>query len=287
MRVLDRAGLAPSARLRDCLESLDPSAPEDYRELAAALACTWRSHPPGRVGLAGGQGAGKSTLAELIEAACRRVGLRACSLSLDDFYRTRAERRELARRVHPLFETRGPPGTHDMVRCRAALASLQTACEVTLPVFDKGFDDRVGTRTLEGPFDVVVLEGWCVGARPVTASELARPINELERELDTDARWRTAVNARLARDYGPIWQDLDRLIFLRVPGLEAVRRWRLAQEAARPPALRMDPEEIARFVQHYERITSWMRLDLPGRADLVVDLDDEHRVSGLSDFSKL
>jgi len=121
MKVASLGGREVTPALTECLADLDPSSPIDYRELAALLACEWASEAPKCVGLAGGQGAGKSTLGRLIESACASLGLRVCVLSLDDFYLSRRSRKALARSVQPLLETRGPPGTHDILRCREAI----------------------------------------------------------------------------------------------------------------------------------------------------------------------
>ena len=64
--------------------------------------------------ISGLQGSGKSTLAAQVVALADQRGLRAAALSIDDFYLTRAKRQRLARQVHPLLLTRGPPGTHDL-----------------------------------------------------------------------------------------------------------------------------------------------------------------------------
>ncbi len=135
LRVVRMAGEEVTPALRALIAALDPTAPGDYRELAAALAQSFRAHRPRRIGLAGGQGTGKSTLSRLLERACDQVGIRACVLSLDDYYLPRAERLALARRVHRLFETRGPPGTHDVALCRAQMTSLSGNGEIDLPVF--------------------------------------------------------------------------------------------------------------------------------------------------------
>jgi len=266
--------------------SLDPEAPADYRELAALLVCDWAESGARRIGLAGGQGAGKSTLGALIESASHAAGLRACVLSLDDFYLTRLERRSLAERVHPLFATRGPPGTHDVKGCRETIERLAREGPIELPVFDKGLDDREGTRIVEGPFDVVVLEGWCVGAEAVEDEALEEPINALEREEDSEARWRRYVNAQLAGDYGTLWDALDQCVFLQVPDLRAVRRWRGQQEESRPAERRLDAAGIERFVQHYERVTLSMLARSPMSADVTVRLAEDHSVAALEFRSK-
>ena len=279
LKVARLAGRETTPVLSACLADLDPSSPIDYRELAALLACEWAPHAPKCVGLAGGQGAGKSTLGQLIESACASVGLRVCVLSLDDFYLSRKRRMALATRIHPLLETRGPPGTHDILRCREAMGRLRQPGETLLPVFDKGLDVRRGTRRARGPFDLVLLEGWCVGATPVSEKSLADPINTLERERDADAIWRRHVNAQLGEAYSETWDELDYLVYLRVPDLAAVRRWRLQQENSLPIDQRLGAEAVDRFVQYYERITRSMMASLPGRADLTVELADDHSIA--------
>jgi D-glycerate 3-kinase len=162
------------------------------------------------------------------------------------------------------------------------MEGLVRAAPVDIPVFDKGIDDRAGTRRVRGPFDVVVLEGWCVGAGPEGEAALQVPVNALEAELDPDGTWRRYVNDALAGEYARVWQSLAQLVFLRVPGLEAVRRWRLEQEQTRPRWQRLDAAEIDRFVQHYERLTRAMLATLPERADLTVDLAEDHSIASLS-----
>lgn len=255
--------------------------PADYRALAVRLARSWRSSGVRRVGLSGGQGAGKSTLSRLLEAAFGQVGLRLCVLALDDYYLQRARRLELARRIHPLFETRGPPGTHDVALCREHLRALGDRGDVEIPVFDKGRDDRVGTRTVSGPFDLVVLEGWCVGAEPVDDGELASPCNALERDEDPAGVWRRHQNAELGGAYAALWAELQALVFLQVPDLASVRRWRLQQEGERPVEQRLDAVAVDRFVAHYERITLGQLRRLPERADWTVALASDHTIAAI------
>lgn len=280
-RIARLAGSESDAALRALVATLDAAAPADFRALAALLARAWSEAPPARVGLAGGQGTGKSTLARLVVAGLEGCGRRAAVLSLDDYYLSRAERAALARRVHPLFETRGPPGTHDVARLHRDLGALAEAVRVEVPVFDKGRDDPVGTRSLEGPFDVVLLEGWCVGASPEVEASLALPCNALEREGDRDGAFRRAVNERLASDYAALFRELSTLVYLVAPDLASIRRWRLEQERSLAPERRMDAAAVARFVAHYERITCAMRSTVPGRADWTIRLAADHSVAAI------
>lgn len=285
LRLLAAAGFELSAddrtRVESCYRTLADTAPDDYRQLAALLAFQWRDRASRSIGIGAGQGAGKSTLCRLLQAAASFYGDRVAVLGIDDFYLTKDQRVELAARVHPLLATRGPPGTHDIDALIGALTSLLEGRSVEVPVFDKGIDDRSGTRAVSGPVDRVIVEGWCVGARVMPEADLHEPINELERREDPQATWRQFMNAALAGSYGRLNDAFDELVFLEVPDIDAVRRWRLQQETERPPAQRMDAQEVVKFVAHYERITRWMLDDLSNRADMVVELAADHGVAGI------
>lgn len=280
MRIAGLANVVPSEAVRRCYRCLDAHAPDDYRQLAALLVDDWHRRGVVTVGIGGGQGSGKSTLGRLITEAGTVFSTRIEVLSIDDYYLTKEERLRLAETVHPLYATRGPPGTHDVERLRDVIAALGRPGVVEVPRFDKGTDTRSGSAMVDGGADVVVLEGWCVGA-PSAESAVDAPINALERVHDVGARWRMHIEAALGGPYAKLNEDLETLVFLQVPGLEAVRRWRLQQEGERRPEQRLSAAEVNRFVEHYERITRRMLVALPSRADVVVELDDDHRVSGL------
>lgn len=281
MPIAAMAGVNPSPAARDCYASLDANAPDDYRQLAALLVDDWHSRGLRTAGVAGGQGAGKSTLGRLLTAAGAFHGQRVEVLSIDDFYLTKAERERLAADVHPLFRTRGPPGTHAVRLLLEILAALRRGDDATVPRFDKGIDDRAGETTVAGPVDIVVLEGWCVGAPPRPGGESSAPINALERQSDVDGVWRNAIDDALRGAYADLNAALDAIVFLKVPGLDAVRRWRLQQEGERPRAQRMTAGEVAHFVAHYERITRRMLAELPSAADVTVELAEDHRVAAV------
>ena len=148
----------------------------------------------------------------MLAAAMTRRFDRAVALSLDDLYLTRAERDDLARTIHPLFATRGPPGTHDVELGLATLAALDRGEPVALPRFDKAIDDRVSTGPIHhAPPEcrLVIFEGWCVGAIAQGQAALSRPVNALERDEDPDAVWRGYVNDQLGGPYHELFARLD------------------------------------------------------------------------------
>lgn len=247
---------------------------------------TWREGHRGLfvLGICGAQGSGKSTLVAALAERLTREGIRVATLSLDDLYLTRAARQELARDIHPLFATRGVPGTHDVPLGLATLDALARGESVALPCFDKAADDRAPEALWpRAPADTQVLlfEGWCLGAAPQPDGDLAVPVNALEAEEDPAAIWRRHANAALAHAYKPLWDRIDRLVLLAAPGFEVVAKWREQAEAelrAKGGAALMDPAGIARFIQHYERLTRWIVEEMPTRADLVVRLGPEREV---------
>lgn len=254
---------------------------------------------PVLIGISGGQGSGKSTFAQVIAAFLRHeMSLSAAVLSLDDFYLDKAGRREMAHRVHPLFATRGVPGTHDMdlLECTlAALANPRAQEPIAVPVFDKLTDSRLPEAAwprIETAVDIVFLEGWCVGARKQAPYQLLKPVNALESEEDVDGEWRRHVNAQLESRYGALFATLDALIMLRIPSFSRVLEWRGLQESklrgnrsANPStemlAVRNADAELTRFIMHFERLTRHMLATMPAYADSVIDIDEEHRFAGM------
>jgi D-glycerate 3-kinase len=254
--------------------------------IAAIATARASSGTPLQVGLSGLQGSGKSTLAARLARRLNDDGIRTVAVSLDDFYLTKAQRMELASTAHPLLATRGVPGTHDLPLMQDLFDRLihaRAGDRVPIPHFAKSDDDRAPQaewHVHEGPVDVILLEGWCVGARPQSASALQIPVNDLERLEDPDARWRSFVNHALATDYAQLHASLDLTILLRPPSFEAVYAWRAQQEAAlhaeaRAGFVPMDAAALARFVAHYERISRSIIVEAPG--DLIVDIDAERR----------
>lgn len=259
------------------------------------------------IGICGSQGSGKSTLcATLQRELTAGQGANVAVLSIDDLYLPARERLRLAQAVHPLLRTRGVPGTHEValgIELIERLTHAQPHEHTALPRFDKLADDRAPASAWDdfrGRADVVLLEGWCVGARAQPQAELVAPVNALERDEDSTGAWRRYVNAQLAGPYQALFGLLDRLVLLRAPGFEVVFQWRRQQEhtlaaalaaadpgsAAAPlaPAAArvMTDAQLERFIMHYERLTRFILAEMPQRADLVVALDAARRVLAVS-----
>ena len=141
------------------------------------------------IGLSGPQGCGKSTVSAKLK---EHFGAECAVLGLDDFYLAKAEREQLGQAVSPLFETRGPPGTHDigfLTLQLDALLSPNSVLPVFVPRFDKTNDDRrpkASWFTVESRPSLIIIEGWCVGAIPSPDFCTAAPLNGAERRDPTD-----------------------------------------------------------------------------------------------------
>lgn len=274
------------------MAELSTTTQDSYSRLAEWLAARLRSHtgPAPVVGVNGAQGSGKSTCSYwLSDHLARNFGLNVAVLSLDDFYLTRAERQTLASTVHPLLATRGVPGTHDVALAMAKIQELRasrTGQQVMLPSFDKAIDDRRPLQQgtcVDGPVDVILFEGWCVGVPAQTPEALKLPINTLEQDEDPQGDWRRYVNDQLAGEYAQWFGMLDALVLLAVPGWEPVFTWRSQQEretaASNPNGVGvMDDRTLRRFMEHYERLTRHALTVLPDLADVVLSLDLAHSV---------
>ena len=256
-----------------------------------SLLASHREKAPLLVGLNGAQGSGKSTTALLLaETLTYGHGLNVLQCSIDDFYLERSSRQSLASKHHPLFITRGVPGTHDMQLLNKTLDDLLNAKahqKTLIPRFSKALDDRLPQsewQQFEGCPDLIILEGWCVGSTPEPDAELTTPINTLEAMEDPDGIWRKFVNEALKNDYQDTFDRLNFLALLKIPNFSKVFEWRLLQEQKLLEENRslntnriLDPLALKRFIMHFERITRWNQKILPQKADLTLEIDESHR----------
>ena len=239
----------------------------------------------------GAQGTGKSTLSEFLKLLLEdRHLLRCACLSIDDFYYTKDERMHLAEQVHPLLQTRGVPGTHDVNLGMAVCQQLMAAgpgSQTLVPRFNKAEDDRFDLEQWtvhKGEVDVLILEGWCVGARSQAAQSLNPAINDLEREQDADGTWRRYVNQCLQHDYDKWFAMIDKLVMLKAPSMDTVYNWRWQQEQqliaknnSNGSGL-MNEVQVKHFISHYQRLTEYILEEMPQRADCVLELNRDHQV---------
>lgn len=264
-----------------------------------------KSDEPLLVGIQGTQGSGKSTVSLFLKALLEQCfDLNVQVLSLDDFYLTRDARIGLSHSIHPLLQTRGVPGTHDMHLLQTTveqLKQLPADQSMRVPCFNKGIDDREpddGWPVVTGGIDVILFEGWCVGIPSQPNYQLNDPINQLEKEEDPLGIWRFYVNDQLKLHYEPFYAQLHHLIVLKAPSFKQVFKWRLLQEEKLKQKLLdhgqdirslrlLSPDDIARFIAHYERLTRYGFQVLPELASWEIELDDQHNMTRLTRNNQL
>lgn len=245
---------------------------------------------PVMLGLNGCQGSGKSTLASfLYDYLTEQHQLNVCCLSLDDFYYSHSHRLDLSVKVHPLFQVRGVPGTHDTSVMKSVLASLKEGSgEVIVPRFNKATDDPFPPEKwskISLPVDVVIFEGWCWGVDHQPKSALVDPVNALEKEEDELGVWRSQVNEQLRLCYEPLYAYMDYWCMFKAPSFQVVHQWRTEQEARLAASLQgqdttrlMNEQQIKRFVSYYQRLTEYGLETLPNKCDWIFCLDEKRHI---------
>lgn len=244
------------------------------------------------IGINGAQGAGKTTFSKLLKVVLeQKFGMKVVQLSIDDFYLSRAEREELAKSVHPLLITRGVPGTHDVRMAESVLSSLSTAQEnsvTIIPRFNKAMDDPYPQSQWDrfvGRPNVILFDGWFMGAIEQKETELLNPVNDLEKLEDPYCIWRRYVNSQLKDNYKSLFDKIDLLVMLKVSSFDKVYEWRLLQEeklrivtANKENNHVMSKDELVRFISHYERLTKFILKEMPSRADILFNVSNDHRI---------
>ena len=258
--------------------------------------CFWISKKaykkrPYFVGLAGGQGTGKTTISSLIKIVLTKYfKLKVFRISIDDFYKTRKERVNLSKRVHSMLLTRGVPGTHDINMMLNFFKKVKSKKfkRLKLPTFNKAIDDRYNKKywyDLKNKPDVIIFEGWCVGAKPEKSFTLKKTINSIEKLNDKRQIWRKYVNQQLKSKYKNLYSQLNCLIYLKAKNFSLLQKWRLKQErklwlnSKKELNLKiMNKSDIINFMQTYQRITQTMFKNTPKYASIILNLNSNHQI---------
>jgi len=241
------------------------------------------------LGLSGGQGSGKTTVAGTLKIILNKFFKRRIHISsIDDFYKTLIERNKMSRKIHPLFKTRGVPGTHDinLIKNFFNLIKKKKFQTIKLPKFDKATEKRLKKKywsNIKKKPEIVILEGWCVGAKPQENFLIKKSVNDLEKNEDKNLKWRKYVNERLKNEYKKLFAMIDDLIFIKIPNFDVVLKWRFLQEKklrkrSHSKKKIMSYNEIKRFIMFYQRITLQMIKDLSKSASVVMVMKKNHKI---------
>ncbi len=246
------------------------------------------------VGLSGGQGSGKTTISSIISIILRKYfKLDVFTISIDDFYKTRKERFLLSQKIHPLLQTRGVPGTHDMKIMLNFFkrVKIKKFRPLRLPKFNKAVDDRCNKKLwylIKRRPDVIIFEGWCLGAKAEKNNTLVKPLNSLEMLNDKKLTWRKFVNKQLQSKYKQLYDQLNCLLYLKSKNFSLLRKWRIKQEEKlRLKNKRfnnhkiMNNKEVINFMQTYQRVTQNMYKNVPKYASIILYLNSNHQIKSV------
>ena len=241
------------------------------------------------VGLAGGQGTGKTTISSLISIILKKYFKKnVFRVSIDDFYKTRKDRSKLSKSVHPMLMTRGVPGTHDLKLMQSFFKNIKKKSfrSIKVPKFDKSVDDRYPKKkwyNINKKPDIIIFEGWCVGAKAEENKSLLKSINTMEKNRDKKLIWRKYVNTQLKTNYKKLYSQLNSLVYLKAKDFSLLQKWRLKQENKLKLKSKknsknkiMNKNEVLEFMQTYQRVTENMFKKAPKYVSIIMNLNSNH-----------
>jgi len=234
---------------------------------------------------------GKTTISSILKIIFEKYfKLKVFKISIDDFYKTRKERIALSKKVHPMLLTRGVPGTHDIniMLDFFKKSKAKKFKNMKLPNFNKAIDDRFPKKkwnTINKRPDVIIFEGWCVGARAETNKTLKKSINSMEKANDDKLVWRKYVNQQLKTKYKKLYSQLNCMIYLKAKNFSLLQKWRLKQEhklwlktKKKGGHKIMSKGDVINFMQTYQRITQNMFKHMPKYASIILNLNSNHQI---------
>ncbi len=239
------------------------------------------------IGITGGQGTGKTTLAKFLQKQLQRQGYTVESFSIDDFYASYQERQQLARKYpdNTFYQiSRGMPGTHRVKVLLRTLRALKTGKKVSIPVFDKslqaGKGDIAGTRSVPTDLDFVIVEGWCLGIPVISAREFLSICTKNQISLGEfgATNLHAQVVLKFIKQYQPVWKSIDHWVMLRPATKGLHLKWRQQQEAElrRKTGRGMDDTEVKRFVEPFLPWTYVCYEEM--RPQITLWLNEQHRI---------
>ena len=186
--------------------------------------------------------------------------------------------------------TRGVPGTHDINMMLNFFKNVKSKKfkRLKLPTFNKAIDDRFNKKKwydLKKRPDVIIFEGWCVGAKSEKRNTLKKTINKMEKIKDQKHIWRKFVNNQLKSKYKKLYSQLNCLIYLKAKDFSLLQKWRLKQERKlwikskkNSNSKIMSKADVLSFMQTYQRITQNMFRYMPKYASIIINLNSNHQI---------
>ena len=238
-----------------------------------------------KIMIAGSQGSGKSSLSKLIKLYLEKFCYKSVIIiSMDDFYLSKNQRTQLSKNIHPLFLTRGVPGTHDLELMNKKIKQIfNKEFPIYLPIFDKVSDTRKRTYKKVLKADVIIFEGWCAGAQPVDLNYLQKNFNNLEKHKDKNFIWRNSYNKYL-NEYQKLFSQFNFFIYFQFNQWDHVLNWKYKQELE----LRDKKKDLGlkkylrEFIQYYEKVSKWMHLKVPKYCNILIKLDAHQKIKSIN-----
>jgi D-glycerate 3-kinase len=192
------------------------------------------------VGVQGGQGTGKSTIVHYLKHRLRTKGLKVSSFSIDDFYKTAKQRKQLSKKYpnNPFYSiSRGLFGTHRIQEMTKTLKKIKDGKPFEIPVFDKSLHNAIGdvsTKTInvKTKQDIVFVEGWCIGLENITSAELKSICkkNKVPLQKMDPKGVHQKIPLKYLQKYQSAWKYLSYLIMLKPDEISSHVEWRYTQE---------------------------------------------------------
>ena len=189
-----------------------------------------------------------------------------------------------------MLMTRGVPGTHDIKIMFDFFKQVKSKNfkKIKIPNFNKAIDDRFPKKNwynIKQRPDVIIFEGWCVGARAESNKTLKRAINSLEKVNDQKLIWRKYVNNQLKNSYKKLYSQLNCLIYLKAKNFSLLQKWRMKQEnklwlktKKKSNHKIMSKGDVINFMQTYQRITQNMFKFAPKYSTIILNINSNHQI---------
>ena len=238
------------------------------------------------IGLQGGQGTGKSTLSSYLKEELIKQGYKVQAFSIDDFYKTNAERQKLRKKYknNPFYQiSRGLPGTHRIDFLLKTLKLIKAGKDFEIPVFDKSLHNAQGdvlkkTIKVKGRQDFIFFEGWCVGITYASALELKKICEKNKiglNKIDSTLK-HSKIILGYVKKYEPLWQYMDLMIMMKPSSADLHKKWRFQaeKELKKKKGKGMDEKGVNHFVDIFLPFTYLCYEKM--KADLTILIDEKH-----------
>ncbi len=181
------------------------------------------------IGLSALPGTGKTTLGLLIERLLLKMDIKACVVSMDDFYLPFSEMK-IAIKDNPWNVSRGFPGSHSINLIEERILEWKNSGRFNYPVFDKSLRNGLGDRScwrIDFP-EILILEGWFLGVNQISSQWIYKE-NITPPLLNREIEYRSKIQTNL-KDYLKIWKLFEKIWQIKPKNFSYMNLWKTDQE---------------------------------------------------------